>query len=87
MSMAPAVYLLGTLISLLCAGLLLRGYSRSRTRLLLWSGLCFAGLTASNALVFVDLVVAPGIDLYLWRLGSAACAMLLLLYGLVWESD
>ena len=85
--MAPAVYILGTLVSLLCAVLLLRGYSRSRTRLLLWSGLCFAGLTVSNALVFVDLIVAPGTDLYLWRLVSAACALLLLLYGLVWESD
>ncbi|HSD74364.1 MAG TPA: DUF5985 family protein [Steroidobacteraceae bacterium] len=85
--MAPAVYVLGALVSLLCAVLLLRGYSRSRTRLLFWSGLCFAGLTLSNALVFVDLIVAPHIDLYLWRLGSATLAMLLLLYGLVWESD
>lgn len=85
--MASAVYILGTLISLLCAVLLLRGYSRNRTPLLFWSGLCFAGLTLSNALVFVDLIVVPGIDLYVWRLGSAAFAMLLLLYGLVWGSD
>lgn len=85
--MALAVYILGALVSLLCAVLLLRGYSRRRTRLLFWSGLCFAGLTLSNALVFMDLVVAPQIDLYVWRLGSAALAMLLLLYGLVWESD
>jgi hypothetical protein len=86
-NVAPAVYVLGVLVSLLCAVLLLRGYFRNRTRLLFWSGLCFAGLTLSNALVFVDLVVVPQIDLYVWRLGSAALAMMLLLYGLVWESD
>jgi hypothetical protein len=84
---APAVYILGTLVSLVCAVLLLRGYSRGRKRLLFWSGLCFAGLTLSNAMIFVDLVVAPQIDLYAWRLGSAAVAVLLQLYGLVWESD
>jgi hypothetical protein len=86
-TMASAVYILGTLTTLLCCILLLRGYLRGRKRLLLWSGLCFAGLTLSNALVFIDLTVAPHIDLYVWRLGSAALAMLLLLYGLVWESD
>ncbi len=85
--MAPAVYVLGTLVSLFCAVLLLRGYFSGRRRLLLWSGLCFIGLTLSNALVFVDLVVAPDVDLYLWRLVSAVVAMVLLLHGLVWGSD
>jgi hypothetical protein len=87
MSMASAVYIVGTLVTLLCAALLVRGYLRSRKPLLLWSSLCFAGLTVSNALVFVDLAVAPHVDLYVWRLGSAAIALLLLLYGLIWESD
>jgi hypothetical protein len=85
--MGPAVYLLATLTSLLCAFLLIRGYARGRKRLLLWSGLCFAGLTVSNALVFVDLVVLPDIDLYRWRLATAALAMLILLYGLIWDSE
>jgi hypothetical protein len=85
--MASVVYIVGTLVTLLCATLLLRGYLRSRKRLLLWSSLCFAGLTLSNALVFVDLAVAPHVDLYVWRLASAALALLLLLYGLIWESD
>jgi hypothetical protein len=76
------------LTTLLCAVLLLRGYAQSRAKLLLWSGLCFAGMTVSNALLFVDLVVlTDGTDLYLLRLATAAVAMLLLLYGLVWESD
>ena len=85
--MGPAVYVLGALTSLLCAFLLLRAYSRVRKRLLLWSGLCFAGLTVSNSLVFVDLVLFPEIYLYQLRLGTAAIAMVLLLYGLIWGSD
>ena len=85
--LAGLVYLLGTLVTALCAVLLLRGYARSRSRLLLWSGLCFIGLTISNALLFVDLQVFPEVDLYMWRLATAAAAMLLLVYGLVFESE
>ncbi|HXS30645.1 MAG TPA: DUF5985 family protein [Steroidobacteraceae bacterium] len=86
--MGPIVYVVGTLMALLCAVLLLRGYLHSRTRLLLWSGLCFAGLTISNLLLFMDLVLWPAsVDLYLLRLATAAIAMLLLLYGLIWESE
>ena len=84
--MAPYVYILGTLTTLLCTLLLLRAYARVRLKLLLWSGLCFLGLTISNGLLFADLVLLPGINLYLWRLGTAAASMLLLLYGLIWES-
>jgi hypothetical protein len=86
--MGPIVYILGTLTTLLCAVLLLRGYSVGRKKLLLWSGLCFVGLTLSNAVLFVDLVVLSGsVSLYLLRLATAAAAMLLLIYGLVWESE
>jgi hypothetical protein len=85
--LASLVYLLGALVTALCAVLLLRGYARSRSRLLLWSGLCFIGLTISNALLFVDLRIFPEVDLYMWRLATAAGAMLLLVYGLVFESE
>lgn len=85
--LAGLVYLVGALVTALCAVLLLRGYARSRSRLLLWSGLCFIGLTVSNGLLFVDLRVLPELDLYMWRLGTAAAAMLLLVYGLVFESE
>jgi uncharacterized protein DUF5985 len=86
--MGPIVYLLGALTTLLCTALLLRGYLRGRQRLLMWSALCFAFLTASNVLLFIDLVVLPDtVNLYILRLGSAAVAMLLLLYGLVWDSE
>ena len=85
--METAVYVLGILTSLLCAWLLLRGYFRVKKKLLLWSGLCFVGLTISNLLVFLDLVLFPEIDLYRWRLITAAIAMLTLVYGLIWESE
>ena len=85
--MGATVYILGTLTSLLCAVLLLRAYVGKRKKLLLWSGVCFAGLTISNGLIFVDLVLFPNVDLYRLRLVTAAVAMLLLLYGLIWGSD
>ncbi len=83
--MAPFVYILGVLVTLACSALLLRAYGTVRKRLLLWSGICFFGLAISNLLVFVDLVIFPAIDLYRWRLVTAAVSMLVLLYGLIWE--
>jgi hypothetical protein len=81
------VNVLGALTVFLCAVLLLRGYARTRKRLLLWSGLCFVGLTASNVLLILDLSIVPHINLYTLRLGVAAGSTLLLVYGLVFESD
>ena len=81
------VNILGALTAGLCAVLLLRAYARVRQRLLLWSGLCFAGLTLSEALVVVDLAVVPELSFYGWRLAIAAFSLLLLLYGLIFESD
>jgi hypothetical protein len=83
--MGAVMYILCALVALMCCVLLLRAYARSRMRLLLWSGLCFLGLTLSNLLVFVDLKMLPQIDLYLWRLITATVAMLILLFGLIWE--
>ena len=85
--MTAALYILGFLVTLLCAILLLRAYLNVRRRLLLWSALCFAGLTVSNFLVIADLMLFPSVDLYTYRLLSAAVAMALLLFGLIWESQ
>jgi len=85
--MGSVVYILGSLTSLWCAILLLRGYQRVKKRLLLWSGLCFLALALSNFLVLVDLELLPGRDLYRLRLVTAAAAMLPLLYGLIWDSE
>jgi hypothetical protein len=85
--MGPSVYVLGVLVTLGCGILLLRAYARVRKRMLLWSSICFLGLAVSNLLVFLDLVVFPHVDLYRWRLLTAALAMLILMYGLIWEGD
>jgi len=70
-----------------CTGLLLRAYGQSGVRLLLWSGLCFAGLTVNNALLAVDYLIFPDIDLFVLRNLAALVAVTLLLYGLIWETE
>jgi hypothetical protein len=86
-SLAGLVYLLCALTSLACAVLLLRGWRRSRARLLLWSGLCFVGFFLNNVLLFVDLRVIPTVDLAFVRLLPAVAGVGLLLYGLIWDAD
>lgn len=84
--MAAAVYVLCALTSTLCMVLLLRAYFEKRVRLLLWAGLCFAGLTINNVFLFLDLVVLPNVDLSGPRELSALASVSLLLYGLVWDT-
>lgn len=84
--MAPLIYLLCAVTSLTCAVLLLRAYGTTRTRLLLWSGLCFVGLALNNVILVLDRIIYPDIDLLMMRLVSALVALLLLLFGLIWES-
>jgi len=85
--MSTVVYVLCALTSLLCAWLLLQGYRRSRTRLLLWSGLCFVGFFLNNVLLIVDLRVMPEQDLSLIRTLPVLVGLALLIYGMVWDSD
>jgi hypothetical protein len=86
--MEATVYLLGMFVALACGLLLARGYRQSRHRLLLWSSICFFGLALSNALLFVDLsLLPPSIDLHPLRRAVTAVSMLVLLYGLVWDSE
>jgi hypothetical protein len=83
--MAAVVYILCALTSLISMTLLLRGYWASRVRLLLWSGLCFAGLAANNAILLLDLFVVPDMDLSLIRQVPALLGVMLLLFGLIWD--
>lgn len=85
--MADIVYLLCAATSLVCALLLLRAFSQSRVRLLFWSGLCFIGLALNNALLFVDLRIYPAVDLSIWRSIPALIGVLLLIYGLITDTD
>ena len=85
--MAPIIYLLCAVAAFLCAFLLLRAYWRGRYRLLLWSGLCFAGLTLNNLILVIDKIVLTDADLSIWRTSVALVAMAVLLYGLIWEAE
>ena len=85
--MAAIIYGLCALSALLCTVLLLQAYRRGRYRLLLWSGLCFAGLTINNLLLVLDRLVLSDSDLSVWRTSVALLAMAILLYGLIWEAE
>jgi hypothetical protein len=92
--MAESVYLLCAVTSLACMALLLRGYTRSRTRFLLWCSICFAGFAANNVILFVDKVVYPdtelvfaGLTASLWRGLVALVGLAVLVVGLVVDMD
>lgn len=82
-----AIYLLCLLTSGTCSWLLIRGYRRSQTRLLLWAGLCFTFLSLNNLAVLFDILIFPEIDFQIWRHGASLAAVSVLLFGLVWESE
>ena len=85
--MEGAVYLMCAATAFASAALLLRGYRRTRARLLAWCALFFLALCLENVLLFVDRVVFTGTDL------SAVCNVvglvggLCLVFGLVWASE
>ncbi len=85
--MGPLIYSLCALAAATCAFLLLQSYRRGGYRLLLWSGLCFVGLTLNNLILVADKVLVPHIDLSLWRTSVALAAMTVLLYGLIWDVE
>ena len=85
--MGLVVYILCAITSLGCAVLLWRGYRRSQLRLLFWSALCFGILAISNGLLVLDLAVFPDFNLLLVRAVVTQVALLVLLFGLIFESD
>ena len=86
MTMGALVYTLCALTAFACSVFLLRAHQRTRTPLLLWSGLSFVAWAANNATMFADLVLFPGADLSLVRAILALVAITLLLYGLIGEA-
>jgi hypothetical protein len=84
--MAIAVYVLCTLTSLACAVLLLRGYRQRGVRLLVYSGLAFAGFALGNAMLVVDTLVGPDLDLALFGSLPVLLGLMVLIYGLVWDA-
>ena len=82
-----AVYILCFLTSATCAWLLGRSYLANRTRLLLWSSICFIFLALNNLALVLDMVVLPTYDLRLTRLVLALAAAVALIWGFVWEVE
>jgi hypothetical protein len=80
------IYILCATTALACGVLLLRGYLRSRARLLLWTGLFFLTLTLENVLLFVDVIIVPDLNLIFVRRGIGIGGVAALLYGLIWET-
>ena len=84
----PFVFFLCVITSSACMWLLLRGWRRTGTRLLLWSALCFVGLSINNLLVFTDLVILPRtVDLVPWRHVTSLASVSVLIWGFIWEAD
>ena len=86
-SLPPLVYLLCFLTSAGCAFALLRNYGRTGMRLLLWTGLCFGLLAANNLVVIFDVLVLADQDFSILRLGFSLAAVMVLLFGFVWDLD
>lgn len=85
--MAAVIYSLCALTSILCFVLLWRSWRTSGARLLFWSALCFAALSVNNVLLVLDNLVFVNVSLGIPRLVAALVAVLLLLFGLVWEEE
>ena len=85
--MASLAYALCAATSVACVVLLLRGWMRTRVGLLLWSTLCFVGLSLDNTLLFLDRVVLPDQTLFALRRIFSLLGVAVLLYGLIWEAD
>ena len=83
--MTAVLYALCAVTSLACMLLLAKGFRATRARLLLWSALCFAGFTIQNAMLVLDRAT-PSVDLSIARSVPALVGVLLLVFGLVWES-
>ena len=85
--MEQIVYSLCAIASTGCAFMLMRGYRLSRSRLLLWSSICFGLLALNNITLVVDVVMFPEIDFsgIIWRNIMGAAAGCVMLFGLIWE--
>jgi hypothetical protein len=81
------VYGLCLLTSALCAGLLLRAWRQSRSRLLLWTALSFSFLALNNLFLVVDMVILPTVDLWYWRQAASLLSIGVLVYGFIWEAE
>ena len=80
---ALVAYVLCFAVSAACAFLLLRSWRRGGSRLVMWCGVAFVLLAASNAALVVDLLVVA--DLSIPRAALIALGLGLLIYGIALE--
>jgi hypothetical protein len=85
---APAlVYMFCFITCAMCAGLLVRSWLKTRTRLLLWIAISFVLLAVNNFFLLADTTLFPHIDLSPFRTISAVAAVSILIFGLIWEAE
>jgi hypothetical protein len=85
---APAlVYVLCFITCAICAGLLVRSWLKTRTRLLLWTAVSFVFLAINNFFLFADTTLVPDVDFSPYRVISALVGVSILIFGLVWEAE
>ena len=84
--MSSVVFILCTITSLASAALLARGAWRPGGRLMLWSAIAFVGMALNNALLYLDQVARPQVDLSLYPNLAALASIIVLVYALIWEA-
>ena len=85
--MAPFVYALCALTSLVCCVLLFRQYRRVGSLLVFRSSLAFLFFGISNVLLFLDLIVFHNVDLKLWRNVTNLIGVVVLLLAVTHDED
>lgn len=83
--MNTLIYALCAAAALACAMLLAVGARRVRSRMLIWSAVCFGLLAAANVVLVLDFLVFPGLALWPVRHGLSLLAVGSLIYGLIME--
>ncbi|MGE0634273.1 MAG: DUF5985 family protein [Pseudobdellovibrionaceae bacterium] len=83
--MSTIVFFLCAVTSVICAGLLIRAYRKNKNSLVFWCAIGFVGMSINNVLLIFDKFVVQT-DLLLFRTGSLMLGMMLMLFGLIWNT-
>lgn len=85
--MALIIYSLCSWTSFICLWMLLKSYFLTKSKILLWSSLCFSGLFINNILLIIDGFTGPKINLLTLRSTISLISFMFLLFGLIWEEE
>ena len=86
---APAlVYMFCFITCAIGAGLLVRSWFKTRTRLILWIAVSSVFLAVNNFFLFADTTLTPPeMDLSPFRVATSLIAVSILIFGLIWEAE